>query len=302
MPIATDMEVFVRVVRLGSLSAAARSLNLSPAAISYRMTKMEAVLGMRLMHRTTRLLTLTADGKEYLEKAQQVLATLEEFTAAASHADRLAQGTLKVTIPSSFGRQYIAPLVPKFLAQHPAVRMHLILDDEVADIIADGIDLAIRISKLKESELVAQKIAPDRRIVCAAPSYLQRHGTPRTLASLAEHNCLVLSQQPYWTFQHDGKRKKVKVRGNFECNNGEVLRELAISGMGLALKATWDIAPALRDGRLRQVLKTCRVADETSVWAVYPSRRNLPAKVRAFVAFLKEELRRQPWETRVKTH
>ena len=173
------------------------------------------------------------------------------------------------------------------------MRLHLILSDEIADIVADGVDLTIRISRLKESELVAQKIATDRRVVCAAPSYLRQHGTPHSLADLAKHNCLVLSQQPYWSFEIQGERRRVKVKGNLECNNGEVLREMAIAGMGLALKATWDVAEALNDGRLRQVLKECPVLDETSVWAVYPSRRNLPAKVGAFVAFLKDELRDQ---------
>lgn len=284
----TDMEVFVRSVRYGSLSAAARSLGLTPAAVSYRLTKLEGDLGIRLLHRTTRRLVLTQDGAEYLPKAERMLAELEEFALASSRSHELPQGTLKVTVPSSFGRQHIAPLVPQFLERYPSVRMNLILNDEMTDIVAEGMDLAIRICKLKESDLIAQKLAPDTRVICASDRYLKRRGIPRTPQDLAGHNCMALSQQPFWTFQNGTGIERVKVNGNLQCNNGEVLRELAIAGVGIALKATWDVADAIGDGRLKVLLEDYPLVHDTSVWAVYPSRRNLPAKVTSFVHFLKD--------------
>lgn len=277
------------MVRFGSLSAAARSLDLTAAAVSYRLTKLEAGLGMRLLHRTTRRLVLTEDGTEYLRKAEHMLTALEEFAATSSRSHEIAQGTLKVTVPSSFGRQHIAPLVPRFLERYPSVRLNLFLNDEITDIVGQGIDLAVRICKLTESELVAQKIAPDRRVVCASGKYLKRYGTPKTPDDLTKHNCLALFQQPLWTFQVGQEKQRVKITGNLECNNGEVLREMAIAGLGIALKATWDVADAITDGRLKVILEDYPVVQDTAVWAVYPSRRNLPAKVTSFVYFLKEE-------------
>lgn len=284
----TDMEIFIRTVRLGSLSAAARSLDVTPAAISYRLAKLERGLGTRLLHRTTRQLTLTQDGSEYLRWAEQAVAELHKVEFAVSRRNEIPQGTLKVAVPSSFGRQFIAPLMPEFLEQYPLVRINLVMDDEMADIVGQGIDLAIRICKMKDSEFIARKLAQDQRVLCASPRYLKRYGIPETPAELADHNCLVLSQQPFWIIQYPHGTQRMKVAGNFECNNGEVLRELAISGLGIALKATWDVRGAINAGLLQVVLPDYPVLSDTSIWAVYPSRRNVPAKVTMFVSFLKE--------------
>jgi DNA-binding transcriptional LysR family regulator len=294
----TDMEVFVRTVRCGSLSAAARTMDLTPAAVSYRLGKLEDNLGTRLLHRTTRRLTLTADGSEYLSQAERMIADLEKIEASVSRRDEVPQGTLKVTVPSSFGRQHIAPVMPKFLKRYPLVRLHLVMSDEMIDIISQGVDLAIRICELKDSEFIARKLAPDRRVVCASPDYLERCGKPMTPADLANHNCLMLSQQPYWTFNGPRGQERVKVSGNFQCNNGEAIRDAALAGLGIALKATWDIAGAIKTGRLRVLLEDYPISSDTSVWAVYPSRRNVPAKVTAFVAFMKEHFGSQPhWDS-----
>lgn len=294
----SDMEVFVRTVRCGSLSAAARTMDLTPAAVSYRLVKLETSLGTRLLHRTTRRLTLTEDGTEYLHRAERMIAEMEIVAAAVSRRDEVPQGTLKVTVPSSFGRQHIAPVMPKFLKRFPSVRLNLVMNDEMVDIMGQGIDVAIRICELKDSEFIARKLAPDHRVVCASPDYLARHGTPLTPDDLAKHNCLMLSQQPYWTFNGPRGHERVKVSGNFECNNGEAIREAALSGLGIALKATWDIAGAIKNRRLMVVLADYPVASETSIWAVYPSRRNVPAKVTAFVDFMKEHFGSQPhWDS-----
>jgi DNA-binding transcriptional LysR family regulator len=207
----TDMEVFVRTVRCGSLSAAARTMDLTPAAVSYRLGKLENSLGTRLLHRTTRRLTLTPDGSEYLSQAERMIAELEKVEASVSRRDEVPQGTLKVTVPSSFGRQHIAPVMPKFLKRYPMVRLHLVMSDEIIDIMGQGVDLAIRICELKDSEFIARKLAPDRRVMCASPDYLERCGTPMTPADLANHNCLMLSQQPYWTLNGPHGQERVSI-------------------------------------------------------------------------------------------
>lgn len=294
----SDMEVFIRTVRSGSMSQAARSFNVTPAAISYRLSKLETSLGTRLLHRTTRRLGLTQDGEEYLRQAERVISELGRLEIPITRRDEEPQGVLKVTMPASFGRQHIAPVMPKFLKRYPKVQLNLVMSDEIIDIMAQSIDLAIRISRLEDSELIARKIAPDRRVVCASPDYLKRHGTPRTPRDLARHNCLLLSQQPYWVFQGPRGLERIKVEGNFECNNGEVIREATCAGLGISLKATWDIASHLKRGKLVTVLDDYPIASDASIWAVYPSRHNVPAKVTAFVSFLKEHFDSQPhWDS-----
>lgn len=294
----TSMEVFVHTVRSGSMSEAARSLNVTPAAVSYRLSKLEKSLGTRLLHRTTRRIALTQDGAEYLRQAERIISELEKIEAPVSRRDEEPQGILKVTMPASFGRQNIAPVMPKFLKRYPEVRLNLVMTDEIIDIMTQSIDLAIRICQLEDSELIARKIAPDRRVVCASPDYLKRYGTPRTPSDLADHNCLILSQQPYWLFKGPNGLERIKISGNFECNNGEVIREATCAGLGISLKATWDIAGALKSGRLVTVLDDYPISSDTSIWAIYPSRRNVPAKVTAFVSFLKEHFSSQPhWDS-----
>jgi DNA-binding transcriptional LysR family regulator len=292
------MEVFVRTVRCGSLSAAARTLEMTPAAVSYRLTTLEGSLGTRLLHRTTRRLTLTEDGRQYLAEAERMIGELERIDASVSRRDEVPQGTLKIAMPASFGRQHIAPLMPKFLKHYPALRLNMLLNDDMIDLLGQGVDMAVRICALEDSEFIASKLATDRRVVCASPEYIERHGKPNRPSDLADHNCLVLTQQPYWGFNGPEGHQRIKISGNFECNSGEVIREAAISGLGIALKATWDIARAIKTGRLKVLLEEYPVASESSVWAIYPSRRNVPAKVTAFVAFMKQHFASQPhWDT-----
>ena len=273
-------------------------MDVTPAAVSYRLTKLEQRLGTRLLHRTTRRLVLTEDGSEYLLHVQRLIGELEKAEAAVSRRDEVPQGTLKITMPSSFGRQHIAPVMPKFLKRYPQVRLNLMLSDEHVDIMDEGLDLSVRICELKDSEFIARKLALDHRVVCASPEYLARCGTPHTPADIAAHNCLVLAQQPFWTFSGPNGLERIKVAGNFVCNNGEAIRDAALSGLGLALKATWDVAGSIKTGRLVTVLDDCPIASNTAIWAVYPSRRSVPAKVTAFVSFLKEHFDSQPhWDS-----
>lgn len=291
----SNMEVFVRTVRCGSLSAAARTLAMTPAAVSYRLSKLEGTLGTRLLHRTTRRLTLTEDGRQYLWEAERLVDQMGQVEASVSRRDEVPQGTLKIAMPASFGRQHIAPLMPKFLKHYPDVRLNMLLSDDMIDVVGQGVDMAIRICHLKDSEFIARKLAPDHRVVCASPEYIKRHGIPKSPEELSSHNCLVLSQQPYWHFNGPHGTQRIKIGGNFECNSGEAIREAAISGLGIALKATWDIARAIKTGRLVVLLEDFPIASETSVWAIYPSRRNVPAKVTAFISFMKEHFDSQPY-------
>lgn len=294
----SSMEVFVRTVLCGSLSAAGRELNLTPAAVSYRIAKLEDSLGTRLLHRTTRRIKLTEDGAEYFRNAEQIVAEIEKASAAISRRNELPQGTLKLTAPASFGRQHIAPILPKFLRRYPELHLNFVMTDEMIDLLGEGVDLAIRISELKSSGFIARKIAPDRRVVVASPDYIERYGEPQTPAELANHNCLMLSQQQFWPFNGPNGLERVRVAGNFQCNNGEVIREAALAGLGIALKATWDVAGAIKAGRLKVLLKDYPISSQTSVWALYPSRRNVPAKVTAFISFLRENFNSQPyWDT-----
>jgi DNA-binding transcriptional LysR family regulator len=292
------MEVFVRTVLCGSLSAAGRELNLTPAAVSYRLAKLEDNLGTRLLHRTTRRLKLTEDGAEYFRNAEQIVAEIERAAAAVSRRSEMPQGTLKLTAPASFGRQHIAPILPRFLRRFPELRLNFVMTDEMIDLLGEGVDLAIRISELKSSGFIARKVAPDFRVVVASPDYIERYGAPQAPAELVDHNCLMLSQQQVWMFNGPNGPERIKVAGNFQCNNGEVIREAALAGLGIALKATWDVAGAIKAGRLKVLLKDYPISSQTSVWALYPSRRNVPAKVTAFISFLRENFSSQPyWDT-----
>lgn len=290
----SDIDVFLLAVQLGSLSAAARACALTPAAVSYRLSHLEDRLGTRLLHRTTRRLTLTQDGAEYLRQAERVAPELRQLEATVSRRDTLPAGTLKVTAPASFGRQHIAPAIPKFLAMYPMIRLNFVMTDEVLDIIDHGFDVAIRIAKLTDSQFIVRRLANDKRVVCASPQYLAGREMPTVPSDLMMHNCLVLTQQPHWTLSGPKGKERIHVKGNFECNNGEVIRDAALAGVGIALKATWDVASALADGRLCRLLGNYSVVSEAAICAIYPSRKNVPAKTTLFISYLKDWLKAQP--------
>jgi DNA-binding transcriptional LysR family regulator len=294
----SDMAVFVRVVAAGGLSAAARELGLSPAMVSKRLSRLEARLGGRLLNRTTRRLHLTEEGERYHQRAAQILADLEEAEALVGAGRATPRGTLRVSTPASFGRRHVAPLIHAFSARHPELRIHVELDERVVDVVEEGFDVAVRIADLEDSTLVARRLAPNRRVVCASPAYLKRHGAPKTPAELARHNCLVVAtrsfRQDEWPFAGPDGPTSVRVGGTLSCNNGEVIRQWALDGLGLALKSTWDVGEDLRAGRLKAVLAE-HVPVGNSIYAVYPHRQYLPAKVKAFVDFLQDAYGPQPY-------
>jgi len=284
-----QISTFVEVVARGSLSAAARAEGIAPAMIGRRLDALEARLGVKLLQRTTRKLVLTDEGAAFLEDCQRILAELEEAEAAVSERSARATGHLLVSAPAGFGRQHVAPLVPSFVAEHRDVTVNLILNDRVADVIGEGVDVAIRIASLLDSNLVAVKLADNHRVVVAAPGYLKRHGTPRTLDELARHNCLAISSegsQRGWTFQQDGKAVTLKVAGNMVCNDGAVLHEWALAGRGLAWRSMWEVGADIEAGRLVSVLDAY-AAPGNAIHAVFAQRRHLPLRIRVFVDFLR---------------
>jgi DNA-binding transcriptional LysR family regulator len=295
------MSVFARVVASGSLSAAARELGLSPAMVSRRLAALEARLGVRLVNRTTRSLHLTDEGAGYYESCSRVLAEIEHANASVSAGGQEPQGTLRVALPAAFGNQYVAPLVPQFAARYPAVQLSLSLSDRTVNVVEDGFDLAVQITALGDSSLAARRLAPNRRVVCATPEYLRRHGAPSTPDELAQHNCLIASDfSAAWEYKGpDGKSGSVRVRGRYVCDNWEVLREWALAGMGIALKSTWDVRRHLENGALVSLLPGYSFDSDVAIYAVYPHRRHLPAKTRAFIDFLASSFGPEPFWDRV---
>lgn len=296
-----EMSVFARVVATGSLSSAARELGLSPAMVSRRLAALEARLGVRLVNRTTRSLHLTDEGATYYESCSRVLAEIEHANASVSAGRQEPQGTLRVALPAAFGNQYVAPLVPQFAARYPAVQLFLSLSDRTINLVEDGFDLAIRIAALEDSSLAARKLAPNRRVLCASPEYLRRHGPPSVPADLAQHNCLLASDfGTAWEYKDpEGRPGSVRVSGRYVCDNWEVLREWALAGLGIALKSTWDVRRHLASGALLPILPGYSFDSDVAIYAVYPHRRHLPAKTRAFIDFLADSFGHEPFWDRV---
>lgn len=295
-----DIGLFLRVLDQGSISAAARSLDLSVAVASQRLKRLERELGVRLVHRTTRRLHATPEGAALAERGRVLIEDLQALTAELGRAGAEASGTLRMTASASFGRQYLSPLLPEFLARYPKVRISVDLSDQMKDLISSGFDLAIRIGALEDSNLVARRIASNQRVLCAAPGYLARHGAPASPEDLAQHECLLLTgsqgRQDVWRMlDHNGREIAVRVSGRFECNFGEALRDAAVAGFGIALHSTWHVAEDLRSGRLKAVLTPYRIAD-SGIYALMPQRHLVPLRVRAFVDFLAEKFADPPWE------
>jgi DNA-binding transcriptional LysR family regulator len=297
----TGMQVFARVAALGSLSAAARALGMSQTMATKHVAAVEERLGVKLLHRTTRRLTLTEAGRRYLDTAERILAELEEAEAAVS-ADRLeARGILRVNVPVSFGTREIAPLLPEFARSYPAVTVDLGLSDRFVDLIEEGWDLAVRIGRLQPSTMIARKLAPCRAALCAAPAYLAERGTPHRVADLSSHNCLgyTLSQtlgSDRWQFGADGALV-VPVSGNLRANNGDALIAAAVAGQGLIYQPTFLVSAEVRAGRLISITLDHPTIDLAGIFALYPADRRPPAKVRAFIDFLAERFgSAPPWD------
>lgn len=286
----SDVALFCTIVSAGSLSAAGRQSSLSPMAVSRRLAALEAELGVRLFHRTTRSLALTSDGETFLPLAQAMLDAKDAaVTAFAERAEGLS-GVLKLTAPNVIGRALVVPVVARLMADNPLLQADITLSDGIVDIVAAGIDVAIRVAPLQPSELIAVKLADNPWMLCASPAYLKAHGNPRTLGDLDNHACLTLHGIGSWLFQHDARQVARPISGRLTASSADVLRAACLTGSGLALLTYWDIADDLACGDLVEV--TLQDADPVSlaIWAVLPARHHMPSRVRGFIEAFRSSL------------
>ncbi|MFQ5625708.1 MAG: LysR family transcriptional regulator [Methyloligellaceae bacterium] len=281
-----DLEIFARVVTAGNMSAAGREMGLSPAVVSKRISHLEERLGARLFARTTRQLTLTESGQGFYDRVVNILAGIEEAEAYVTRRNTIPRGTLKVSAPTAFGRMHIAPFMAEFLEQYPDMRLDLELSDDMVDIVGEGFDAAIRIGELEDSSLVARKLAPSRRFICAAPNYLSKVGQPQSLSDLAKYNCLTAAAQEVWRLEGPDGPVSIRVNGNIRTNSSEVVRESVIAGLGIALRSTWDVGLELKSGRLKIIMPEYHESPRVAVYAVYPCRQFIPSKLRVFIDYL----------------
>lgn len=285
----SELQLVVELARAGGMSAAARQLDVTPAAVSKRLAQIEARLGVRLFNRSTRRLSLTAEGEVYLESARRILDEIEDLDQLIASRQDSPRGRLKVNAPLGFGRSYIAPAIAEFAQKYPDVTLQLQLTDSPADFVRDAFDVAIRFGDQPDTRLIARKIAPNRRLVCASPGYLKTHGVPTTPHDLARHQCIVLRQNEdaysLWRFTKGRRSETVKVRGALSSNDGEVTLTWGLAGLGILQRAEWDLARYLRSGRLVRVLEDYALP-RADIYAVFPERHHLSAKVRIFVDFL----------------
>ncbi|MEH6650594.1 MAG: LysR family transcriptional regulator [Motiliproteus sp.] len=286
--------VFVAVVEQGGFSAAARTLGISKSAVSKRINQLEQHLGVRLLHRTTRKLSLTEAGERYFEHAAQALIAAGQAEDAVTQLQGDPQGKLRISSPMSFGRLHVAPLIPKLLQRYPKLQVELVMDDKKTDLVAAGFDVAIRSGRLPDSTLIARKLAPLRQVLCASPEYIDRCGLTTTPAQLTEHNCVLFSYSSdanKWTLCADDESESetVLVAGNYRVNNSEALLEALRAGTGIGRLPTFVAGPDLKSGRLVKLFPSYQIPDQT-FYAVFPERQYLPAKVRAFLDFTIEHL------------
>jgi DNA-binding transcriptional LysR family regulator len=290
------IRAFVSVVQRGGFSAAAKAENTSQATVSKRLAALEGHLGVQLLRRTSRDQSLTQAGADYYENCLAILAELEEAEANARSQVAVPRGLLRVTGAFPLARLLIAPILPKFLAKYPEIRVDLVLTDKHVDLIGEGVDLAVRAQELPDSNLIARKLFDNPMYLVAAPGYLERFGTPKTPADLTEHNCLIYSRLDsvnVWHFSRKGRNYTVTVTGNLQCDNGDTLLESAIAGLGLLVLPYWMIHKQLDSGELQVVIQDYEPSP-LPIHVVYPQRRFLPLKVRCFVEFLIEEFSADP--------
>ena len=289
-----ELEIFAHVVTSGSMSGAARELKISPPVVSKRIKNLEARLGARLLHRTTRQVALTEAGKGFYERVVAILASVDEAKAWVSRRAAVARGVLRISAPTTFGRLHIAPHLMDFLKAYPEIIIDLSLSDSFVDIVAEGFDVAIRIADLADTSLIAKRLAPNNRVLCATPRYLEENGEPSSLAELQSHK-LLIHNGDHWRLDGPDGPESVKVESAIRTNSSEVIREAVIAGLGIALRSTWDIGPEIKQGRLKVVLPRFSASKRVAVHAVYPSRRHLAHKVRVFIDLLAERFGPVPY-------
>jgi DNA-binding transcriptional LysR family regulator len=286
-----DVGVFIEAAHAGSLAAAARRLGITPMAASRRLAALESELAARLVHRTTRALSLTAEGEAFLPHAQAMLEDEAAARLAIRPSDAGASGMLRITASAPFGRKVVAPMIPLFMAANPDLHVDLLVTDSVMDIVASGIDVAIRIAVLRDNSLIARRLDDNPRKLYASPDYLAARGAPKVLADLADHECLAISGVSHWTFMVGDKPAHQRVAGRFSASGVETLHMACLGGLGITMLSDWNIREDVAAGRLVEVPLADAVLEPWSIWAVYPSARLVPAKVRLFIDALAARLR-----------
>jgi DNA-binding transcriptional LysR family regulator len=289
MIVSTELVLFDLIVKRGSLSAAALEFGVTPASVSKRLIALEKRLGVLLVNRTTRRLSLTDEGEVFHRNAVRILTELEDMERLVSVNKATPTGLLRVNAPLGFGRTYVTPIVSRFVKKYPGVEVQLQLTDHPLSLVDAAIEVGIRFGDIPDARLIAKRVALNRRLVCAAPSYLKSHGTPRVPHDLSQHNCIILRQNDAaygtWRFTRGKHAETVKVRGSLSSNDGEVALNWALDGHGIMLRAEWDIAKYLRSGRLQLILEDY-ATPPADIFAVYPERHAATPRVQAFTDFL----------------
>lgn len=285
-----DLEVFVQVVNSGNFAKAAIALEINPSAISRRISQLEDRLGVRLFHRTTRSLCLTEVGERYFHRCLSILADLDEANREAKQHSEAPQGLLHISCSTMFAHRHLLARIPEFLTCYPRLNIQLVLTDDVINVVNEGMDVAIRIGELADSSLITRRLMSDRRIICAAPTYLERYGTPKTPDDLAFHNCLGLNAYKttlnQWRFRDRSGLREISVSGNFTVNSGVALYESVLAGLGIARVTEFLADEALKLGQLIRILSEYEDENDVGIYAIFPSDRYLLPKVQCFVEFL----------------
>lgn len=284
-----DISIFLSIVTSGSISKTANLQNTSTVQISRRLAALEKDLGIRLFNRTTRSMSLTPDGEAFLPYAMTMVEA-SEAAVSTLNPNEGASGVLKVTSPVIIGQTVITPFLGELLTENPNLKLDLKFTDSMVDIIGEGIDLAIRVGKLKDSALVARKLADNPRIIVASPAYIEKHGSPTTLKELLQHECLILTGIETWPFMVNGVETRVKVSGRLTASDVDTLRTTCLSGLGIASIAYWDVRTQLADGTLLRINLADAQLDEVAIWAMFPTRNFVPTRVRVFLEKLKKAL------------
>lgn len=285
-----QLSAFVGVASRGSMSATARAEGVTPAIIGRRLDALEERLGVKLLLRTTRRISLTFEGAAFLEDCQRILRELADAEGAVSLGGIRPGGHLKISAPAGFGRRHVAPLLMSFIEENPEVTVLLELSDRLVDLVEENVDCAVRIGDLADSSLISIRLGEMRRVIVASPEYIAKFGVPPAPTFLGEHNCLSLRQQRGWTLRTEGEVRVVKVSGRFECNDGAVLHDWVLAGKGLAWRSLWEVGADVAAGRLVTVLDEF-AAPPVGIYAVVPQRRHLPLRVRLFINLLKSAWR-----------
>lgn len=293
-----NMETFIRVVEAGSVSGAANRAGIAKSAVSRRLKELEEHLGVQLFHRTTRRMNLTDTGRVYYHQCVRILEDVLEAESLTSQAHGTLKGKLKVALPSTFGLMHMGPAISDFLQEHPQIEFELDFNDRTVDLIQEGFDLAIRIAMLPDSSLIARRLAPIKHVLCASPSYLEKHGTPQALEELVNHQCLVYSlvhDSEHWIFNSaNGEAEKIKIYPYLKSSSGDFLRCAAVDGLGIVQLPSFIVFEEMKQGTLVKLLSEHTKSD-LNAYAIYPQTRHLSHRVRAFVDFLVERFKGMPY-------